>query len=207
MEQINTLLFEHIKEPYNDEIMFSLGTEYFNIHQYASAFTYFQRCADYSHNNKLITECLLTCSRILTIQGDRDQKEYDMILHALSIEENCPEVYYIKSCYHSWRNQWTECYTTCCLALKYLNNFDPIFRNNKYFKYNNKNNILFQKALSAKQKGKVSEARNLFIQLNNISELEKLPSPFEIPHTNETNYSQSFQDLFVLKMCNYKKQG
>lgn len=205
MEQIKSVLSDLIKNPYNTECMFKLGTLYYDKKQYAAAFTYFQRCAEYSTDMVLASECLLTCSRIMAIQGNRSQKEYDLIIHALSIQDDCPEVFFIKSRYHSWREEWTECYATCCLALKYLKNFTPTFKNKQYFDYHGKNCLLRQKAISAYKRGKTNEARKIYIELGD--DIKHLPEPFEEPHTNGLNYSQSFQDLFVLEMCNYKKQG
>ena len=205
MEQIKSVLSEFIQDPYNTECMFKLGTLYYDKKHYASAFTYFQRCAEYSNDMILSSECLLTCSRIMSMQGRRSQKEYDLIIHALSIQDDCPEVFFIKSRYHSWREEWTECYATCCLALKYLKNFNPTFKNKKYFDYQGEKCLLRQKAISAYKRGKTNEARKLCIELGD--DMKHLPEPFEEPHTNGLNYSQSFQDLFVLKMCNYKKQG
>lgn len=205
MEQIKSELATYIQDPYNSQSAFKLATLYYNHKQYASAFSYFQRCADYSNDMVEIAECLLTCSRIMSLQGGRDSKEYDLIVHALSIQAVCPEVFYIKSRYHSWRNEWTECYTTCCLALKYLDNFTPTFKNKQFFEYHGKNCLLRQKANSAHKRGKINEARQIYIEIGD--DIKKLPEPFEEPNTNGSNYSQSFQDLFVLKMCNYKKQG
>ena len=120
-----------VNDPYNPELCFKIGTEYYESKQYASAFTYFQRCAEYSKDSHLVSESLLTCSKVLAHQGNRSQKEYDMILHSLSIGTDCPEVFYIKSLYHSFRGEWTECYAICCLALDTLKSFSPKFRNQK----------------------------------------------------------------------------
>ncbi len=82
-----------------------------------------------------------------------------MILHALSIGSEFPEVYYIKSRYHSWRNEWMECYSTCSLALKNITDFKPVFRNAKIFNYSGKKCIDDQYNLSGCKKGKEPEPK------------------------------------------------
>ena len=198
---------DFVNDPYNIEYNFNLGTENFDKKQYAASFSFFQRCSEYTKDKRIICESLLTCSKILAFQGGRENKEYDLILHALSVGTRFPEVYYVKSLYHSWRGQWTDCYTTCCVALDLLSDFEPTFRNQKYFEYCGKSSLINQKIMAAYKRGKVHECRKLCIENNNTSILKLLPEPYETPVTNNKNSSQCFQDVFVETVCGKKNNG
>ncbi len=154
MEHLEACLQKYINSIDDTGIIFDTGCAFFEIKQYASAFSFFLMCADRSTDDKVVAECLLICSKIMDIQGRRSQKEYDLILHALSVGMDFPEVHYIKSLYHSWRGEWTECYACTCIALRIVKDFTPTFRLKSVYGYSGKDDIIYQNTLSAFKRGK-----------------------------------------------------
>ena len=104
MDNIKECLIEFINNPYNDIINFNLAVAYEEEKQYASAFSYYLRCAEFTDNNVLASESLVRCSLCINRQGGRDQKELYLIKHAITASPNSPEPYYIASLYYSWRS-------------------------------------------------------------------------------------------------------
>ena len=102
------------------EVNFELGVECYDASHYALAFTFFQRSADRGHRT---VESLLRCADILALQGGRDQKEYDLIEHAVTVSGlRSPEAWLAKAQYHCRRDEWTSCQLTCLTANELLPN-------------------------------------------------------------------------------------
>ena len=162
MDAVTVCLQKVIRHPHDPDLQFELATLYFNDEQYAQAFTHFLRCTDCTRDPTLISECLLSGSKVMCKHEDRSSKEYGLILHSLSMGPKNPEPYYVKSMYHSWRGEWIECYTVTCLALATLDSFEPTFRNQDFFQYYGYTDLLYQKALSAYHVGKYDETRRVY---------------------------------------------
>ncbi len=210
MDAVRLCLQKVIKEPHNPEHHFDLATLYFREEQYAQAFTHFLRCTDCSSDSKLVSECLLSCSKIMCKQGDRSSKEYMSISHALSIGSKYPEPYYVKSMYHSWRKEWMECYLVTSLALDHLDNFEPSFINKEFFEYGGYTDLLFQKALAAYHRGKFTEARKLYLKLNSLGvdvAYDHIHNTYIPPVRTNYNYSQILQDVFVETVTDGMENG
>ena len=97
-----------INEPYNDINNFNLGFEYDKINHTAIALSYYLRCAEYTDNDDLSYECMIRMSKCLSKQGYRDFKELTCLEHAISINPQRPEAYYIMSLYYSFRKIWLK---------------------------------------------------------------------------------------------------
>lgn len=161
------LLIQFINDPYNDINNFELGYSYENIGQTASALSYYLRCAEFTNDKNLACECLLRMSLCLSKQGKRDTMELVCIQHAISILPDSSEANYLMSLYHSYRKNWMESYMFACIGL--LNDTNPSFK--KDFPYSNEYQLLFQKAYSGYNKGKLKESEEIY---NNLLENEKL---------------------------------
>ena len=229
----NKYLIALINEPYNDMNNFNLGYEYEDIEQTAAALSYYLRCAEFTKNKDLSYECLLRMSKCLSKQNNRDIKELVCIEHAISIEPNRPEAYYIISLYYSYRKNWLKSYMFACIGLENLSE-KKLLKNIGYF---DKYQLLFQKAYSGYNKGKINESKEIYFDLlnnhnineyykniieNNLKQFQE-PSHTLIQYTKdkydklkykfinsekiENNYSQIYQDMFVLSMYNGKKEG
>ena len=164
------LLLQFINDPYNDINNFELGYSYENIGQTASALSYYLRCAEFTNDKKLACECLLRMSLCLSKQGNRDTMEIVCIQHAISILPDSPEANYLMSLYHSYRKNWMECYMFACIGL--LNDTKPSFK--KEFVYTNEYQLLFQKAYSGYNKGKLKESEEIYNNLLENKDLDDL---------------------------------
>ncbi len=129
MENIKKYLIEFINNPYNDIINFNLASAYEDEQQYASAFSYYLRCAEFTDNKVLASECLIRCSLCINKQGGRDQKELYFIKHAITASPNSLEPYYIASLYFSWRSShipdkrfWLDSYMYANMAINLIEN-------------------------------------------------------------------------------------
>ena len=226
-----------INEPYNDMNNFNLGYEYEGIGQTAIALSYYLRCAEYTSNEDLSYECLLRMSKCMSKQGHRNFKELTCLEHAISIKPDRPEAYYIMSLYHSFRRNWLKSYMYACIGLRcidLLNNEKKLIKDIGYF---HKYQLLFQKAYAGYNKGKLKESQKIYYDLLENYELDdnlkniimdnltnyKTPNSQPIIYTKDKydllkykftfsenikeNYSQIYQDLFVLSMTDGKMRG
>ena len=230
---MNELLITFINDPYNDSNNFNLGFEYEKIGQTAAALSYYLRCSEFTKDTDLAYESLLRMSVCLSKQGNRDNKELTCLEHSISINPNRPEAYYIMSLYHSYRNNYLKSYMYACIGLENLSDKKLIKDIGFFHKYQ----LLFQKAFSGYNKGKISESKNIYYSLlkeydiddfyenlinNNLKqypepnhkpiqykkeEYDKLKYKFNNLEKIDRNYSQIYQDMFVLSMHNGKKDG
>ena len=232
---INNILINLINDPYNDLLNYNLAYEYEKINQTASALSYYLRCSEFTKNNNLSYECLLRMSNCLSLQGDRENKELACIEHSISICPDRPEAYYIISLYYSFRKKWLKSYMYSCIGINYIHNNYPKLINN--LKYSHDYQLLFQKAYSGYNKGKINESKKIYFNLLNnyqltneyknliTNNLNKFPEPMSNPkicyqsklsnikykfnniEKIKKNYSQIYQDIFVLIITNGKENG
>jgi len=232
--KIKELLKKYIQDPLNDKICYNLGVEYYNIGHTASALSYFMRCAEITNDNELSYVCLLYSANCLNLQGKRKEASKGLILHAMDLIPERPEAHHMYARILEVNKQWQECYTTCTLAMNFCN-FDlkPLF-NIEYFE---KTGFIFEKAVSGWWIGRCDEARELFSDLyynlempdwmNKVvkenmlflnlpiylhthydkSKYSKLKVKFKDSEKIRKNYSQAYQDMFVLSALNGKKRG
>ncbi len=244
MENIEECLVEFINNPYNDTINFNLAVAYEKEKQYAAAFSYYLKCAEFTNNNILASECLIHCGLCINAQGGRDAKELYLIKHAITISPNSLEPYYIASLYFSWRSShlpeqrfWLDSYMYANIAINLIENNIQSKEKFKipidYEVYE----LYYQKAYAGMNIGKINEAREIFIKiLQNyelpdstknfiIFKLHELPEPNHpiIPYSKnninklkllfnnsekiDNNFSQIYQDMYVLSMHNGKMNG
>ena len=186
-------LVDMINDPFNSLNNYYLALEYHKINQTAIALSYYLRCAEFTDNHVLASECLLRASFCINTQNGRDEKELYLIKQAISVSPNSIEPYYIASLYFSWRSGnipekrlWLDAYQYACLGINILeNNINqkPFITDVGYKEYD----IYFQKAFAGTNIGKIDEAREIYTnllknyELNNniknliINNLDKLP--------------------------------
>ena len=244
MENIKECLIEFINNPYNDIINFNLAVAYENEKQYAASFSYYLKCAEFTNNNILASECLIHCALCINAQGGRDAKELYLIKHAITISPNSLEPYYIASLYFSWRSShlpeqrfWLDSYMYANIAINLIENNSQSKEKFKIPIDFEIYELYYQKAYAGMNIGKINEAREIFIKiLQNyelsdstknfiIFKLDELPEPnhpiisysknninklkFLFSNSNkiDNNFSQIYQDMYVLSMHNGKMNG
>ena len=160
---MDNLLLQFINDPYNDTINFELAYSYEEIGQTASALSYYLRCAEFTKNDDLAYECLIRMSLCLSKQGTRETMELICIQHALSIRPDRPEANYLMSLYYSFREKWLDSYMFACNGLINNKNNELVLR--KPFLYFDRYQLLFQKAYSGYNKGKLKESYKIYQDL------------------------------------------
>ncbi len=236
MEQIEKYLAQLIKDPENDHINFELAYAYEKEKQYAAAISYYLRCAEYTSNNTLASECLIRCSFSISKQGGRDQKELHYIKQAMGASPCSLETYHVASLYFSWRGEYRDSYLYSCLGINiHENNLQkqPFSKEINFSIYD----LYCQKAICGSKIGKFNEARQIYIKIlqnfklsnhtrsyiiNNVNALKRVNHPiisynkdkkcklkyqFQNYEKINENFSQIYQDIFVLSMTNGKKEG
>lgn len=230
---LNRSLFYYINNPRNDQICFNVGLAYDLLGQKSSALTFFLKTLDHTKNIQLQYECLLKCIFILEDLGRRDTTVKTLIHRAIALMPDRAEAYCLLGRVYERKQNWVECYSNATLALK-ISVFGT-FKSDLDFP--GKEELLFQKALSSWWIGNFQESlylmRNLaqtaqndaYLNLSkhNISILQNLFKFKSIKYTQDlapylkykfnnfnffkTNYSECFQDIFVLMCTNGKSEG
>lgn len=199
------ILTVFINEPYNDMNNFNLGYEYELIGQTAIALSYYLRCAEYTSNDNLSYECLIRMSKCITKQGHRDVNELTCLEHAISIKPDRPEAYYIMSLYHSYRGNWLKSYMYACIGLvntdiqrNDLQNSNKLIKDIGYYSHNQ---LLFQKAYSGYNKGKIKESKMIYL---NLLESDINDNYKDIIKGNLTNFND--YNCIDNKLCDNKNK-
>ena len=233
---IEKLLYNYIEEPDNSNNNYNLGLYYETIDQTASALSYFLRCAERASVPETVYECLIRASMCFEKQGKRNFTVKGLLQHAISICPTRPEAYYLLARFYekeTYDGSWQDSYMISSVGEK-VSNFNcealtnPVDFPGKYA-------LLFQKGIAAWWCGLVEESRDIFLSLlhdeknidskfiqpclNNLSIMKtkpfinydkdkhKLKHNFLGSENITSNYSEAFQDLFVLTVLNGKTDG
>jgi len=229
MKELN----DFIKSPYNDLSAFNLAEWYYNQSQYAAAISFYLRVTEYSEDDLLIYRCLLKIGLSLEKQENRTYSSKGMYLHAISVLPNRPEGYFLLSRLYEMNKEWQESYTMAEIGLLFSNNEIESLVDVEYL---GKNGFLFEKSVVSWWIGREDECIKLLLELNEVDIDDKynkvvknninfiygtknyakpiyykmgdrLRYEFEGIGKLKTNYSQVFQDLFVLMATNGKIGG
>lgn len=231
---LNTLLNKVVHTPYDAIANLHLAYEYEQQNQLASAISFYLRAAEFSSDSNISYESLIRTGLCLGKAGDRPHSEKGAFLNAIQCMSNRPEAYYYLSQYEEFRKNWQESLMYANIGLDLCKHDNPEFIHP--LKYNGKMCLLFQKALCSWWIGLCDESRELFqilkndynlvepyktlVQNNliriglkdpflpyNKSSINKLKVPFNGVELVEKNYSQTYQDMFILTMLNGKRNG
>lgn len=167
--QIDNYISDNENPIYN----FELALEYEKIGQTSSAFSFFLRCAERSHNldMNLSYECLIHMGKCYDTQGGRKKTVNSCWKKALCYLPRRPEVYYYLCRLYNWNGDHDEAYTLSTIALEFCDFDSEPLRTIE--KLNYKVYLLFEKALSSWWWGKVDECKETFLDLyhNHFDEL------------------------------------
>jgi len=229
-------LGEFIKDPLNPSKNFNLGLCYDVEGHTVSAASFYLRCAEYSYDNDLSYESLLRLASCLGKQSRRINSERGVYLHAISLIPNRPEAYFLLSQHYEKNKEWLECYAMANLAEFYKNNsksthtdigypgeYGPMFQKAVsswwvgQFKTSEK--LFYELAdtwgedMSDNHKTSVINNIN-FLGLYYHPHLRYIPPQknnlkhqFKGVKNIKQNYSQVYQDMFVLTMLDGKRNG
>lgn len=237
MNQIEELLTVYSRDTEDAENNFNLGAWYGKEGHTAPALSYFLRCAERSEEDLLAYEALLWAHHCYEKQGTRDSTARTLLQHALNLLPNRPEAYFLLAKFHANRQQWTDAYSVSHQGLTFMEDNLPPLRNNvgymgkfsllyekavsgwlwgkgdetRKLLQEIKNNYELpdnyeksvQELLISYGVGNISED----IIKYNKGKYDKLKFKFPGSENIEKNYSQAYQDMFVLAILNGKRNG
>tara|TARA_R100000773_G_C4203477_1_gene105105 strand:+ start:350 stop:961 length:612 start_codon:yes stop_codon:yes gene_type:complete len=166
-------LNQYIIDPRKDICNFELACSYFDIQQYASAISYYLRCAELSKNEDLVYESLLCSWNCMAQVGGRPAFERGQILQAIAHSPNRPEAYnaiclWLEFCGNiripSNEEKYHMMYSYACMGLSNIDNNKKL---KHYNRYNGYFAFIYYKALSGWYIGKKKESEDLFLELYN----------------------------------------
>lgn len=214
---------------------FNLGLEYELIGQTASAASFYLRSAERSNSQIAQYESLLRLALCFERQGLRDNTEEAILQKAILLMSDRPEAYFLLSRLYEVRKDWQSCYTYACLALRFCNL--KVLPLNTNVEYPGEYALYFQKGVAAWWVGEYDQSREIMADLkysytmaptfanavdNNLANIGWPVFPtspyrrdladdirYKFNNIDEIgrNYSQSYQDIFVLTMLDGKKNG
>jgi hypothetical protein len=231
---ISKLLVQYADEPHDPMLNFILGLAYDNIGQTAAAVGFYLRAAEKSDDVLLRYEALIRCSNCFDTQGSRNYTTRGLLQHAVSLIPGRPEACYLMSRFHERNGEWQEAYMMASIGTSIVDNEHAPLRTD--VGYPGKYAMLFQLAVPAWWVGLCQQAREILEDLNNNYEMDELhtrvvrqnlvtighpisstsyyadlASKFKFPFPDlaeiSKNYSQSYQDMFVLALLGGKKNG
>jgi tetratricopeptide (TPR) repeat protein len=223
-----------VSDPKNPLYNFILGNAYEDLGQTASAVSFYLRTAELSNDDLLSYESLLKVSLCLERQGSRVFVTKGVLLRAIALAPSRPEAYFLIARLCERNKLWNEGYAYSCIG-ENLSVYADKLRTN--VEYPGKYGFTFERAVSAWWVGLYDESLHLFRKLrrnpdvtdiyktsveNNLQNLsnawkdplsyddslyEKVKVKFPGLKEIKSNYSQCYQDLFVLTMLSGKRNG
>lgn len=226
-------LDNYILDPYNPENSFQLGLRYEEQGQTASAAGYFLRSVEFGTDTNRMYEALLKIALCFERQTNRVFTLKGTLLRAIALLPKRPEAYFLLARVYERNKDWQECYTLSTIAYDYATDEPNTISN---VEYPGKYGFIFEKAVSGWWIGLMDESLHLFRVLNknykldhvykisvqnNLKNLgnwkspikytknkyQKLKYKFKNSENLKINYSQCFQDIFVLSILDGKRDG
>ena len=230
------VLKDFINDPYSEINNFSLGYYYDKQGHTASALSYYLRAAEYGSNENLIYESLIKIGKCLGKQGRRQASERGAYLNAINFNPERPEAYFALSQYYEARREWFDAYTIANIGIKHIKKSAPtiteidypgeyglIFQkavsswwigqtmqsrqlfhsiaDNYLSVMNNKYKGLVQHNITS-----LGSGPDPFLRYD-ISKHSQLKYKFKGSENIRKNYSQTYQDMFILTMLDGKQNG
>jgi len=232
--ELNKLLQEYIDDSRNPLINFRLGYEYEKLGQTASACGFYLRVTEFGTDIELQYEALCRMALCFEKQGNRWFMIKGLILRAISLLPFRPEGHNLLARAHERNKEWQEGYTAAIVGHNLGEEKGNTITDLEYpghWVFN------FQRGVTAWWIGLFDESVAIFRELNKRVDLwsnykiaiqnnlaaygnnwkepsiytdkdyNKLRYKFDGSHLIKKNYSQSYQDLFVLMALDGKEFG
>lgn len=213
---------------------FALGREYEAQGQTGSAISFYLRTAERSASDLQQYHALLRMALCFERQQTRDDTEAVILQKAIALMPKRPEAYFLLARLYEWQKKWHESYFVASVG---CNTADfAAYPMGTDLQYPGEYALWFQKAVALWWVGNCDESRELMYHLkvtykmndmfsravdNNLKNLgypfthtpyhndlrERMRAPWPGFELLEKNYSQSFQDLFVLAALQGKHNG
>lgn len=227
-------LMAYIEKPHDPIINLNLGIEYEKLGQTAAAISFYIRAAERTLSRKTQYIALLRAALCFEKQKNRDITVKTLFQRAIEVCPSRPEAYFFLGKFYEYRQKYHECYMFSSIGLKHT---DAIpMQLDEIPEYPGKYGLLFEKAVSGWWVGLSEESRSIIYDLhlnydmddahknavqnnlNNIGIPERiftyknsLSGEFKYKFNGlekiQNNYSQTYQDMFVLSILNGKTNG
>jgi tetratricopeptide (TPR) repeat protein len=231
---LDKLLKEYINNPKDSNICFELALEYEKSGQTTSAAAFYLRSIEFGFDIKLQYEALCRISLCFEKQGNRWFMIKGLLLRAISLLPNRPEAHFLLCRAYEKNKEWQEGYTHSIVS-EMISSAEP--NSITDLEYPGKWGFIFERAVVSWWIGLHDESIHLFRKLKNNYKLDtihknavennlknlgnnwkepliytneeykSLRYKFNDAHLIKKNYSQSYQDLFVLMVLNGKRNG
>lgn len=234
---LDKLLLDYVKDTENPLVNWKLAQEYDGIGHTAAAVSFYLRCAERTEDKNLSYDCLMHMSDCFDRQQNRDFTVKALLREAMTLIPTRPEAYYRLSYKLESEKNYSESYQIACLGLtlaehsgsksafKYPGTWGLIFQKAVAAWWIGKgmeSRKLFQDLLNEHWE-KMDAVHKTMTEKNivnlgsgpyeycfryyNKSMYEKLRYKFSGSEKIEKNYSQVYQDLFILSVLDGKKNG
>jgi len=232
--ELKGLLHQYIQNPRDIRVNFDLGWKYEQMGQTASACSFYLRVTEFGNDLELSYEALLRMALCFEKQGNRWFMIKGLILRAISLLPKRVEGYNLLVRAYERNREWQEGYSTAVMADTFQLEEGKTITD---LEYPGKWVFEFEKGVCGYWIGIFDESVSIFrklIKMNNMPwnykqavennlnlyggnwkepstyykhQFQKLRYKFEGSELIERNYSQSYQDLFVLMALNGKRWG
>jgi hypothetical protein len=214
---------------------YNLAVWYENQKQYAPAHTYYLRAAERSTDDLLSYKALIRSSFCYKAQGSRDGTEKIALENAMNLLPQRPEAYYLLSLLYERKEEWQNSYSYANLGLQYadeesvipeyMGKYLLIFQKavaawwwgkgkecrellhslvNNYWDIMDENHKrAVEDNITRLGSGPESQAFVQYKKEDHSKLRYKFPGSVDISR----NFSQVYQDMFVLSMLNGKRNG
>lgn len=233
--QLQEILEIYIENPNQAIRNFNLAVEYEKQGQFAAGMTLYLRTAELSSDKDLQYESLLRNFLMIDCQTRRENSAIGQLLHALALHPTRPEAYVCLARYYQSKGQQQEAYTYSAMGLEVCSaDHPPLLTDVRYPGWYS---LLVEKAVAGWWIGRCNESRAIFREVldnytmteeyaeicrNNLGRIggdifpitpytsdkhTELAFKFKGSETIRKNFSQTYQDMFVLAMLDGKTQG
>lgn len=155
-------LHEYVYDTENPIKNYNLANLYFILKQYASAISFFFRCAERTPDKKLAYVCLLKMAKCFDLQERRPNTVRVLYKHAINLLPDRPEAYFLLAKHHEYKHEYVDEYFISELGLHNSKDNTPLIGD---VEYPGKYGLLFEKAVAGWWWGRENESRILFRQL------------------------------------------
>ena len=234
---LNDLLLDYALDTENPIKNFNIGMWYEHHRHNAPALSFFLRCAERTDDLDLAYEALIHASNAYDRQGTRDQTAKGLLQQALCIRPKRPEAYYLLARFSEKRQWWQDCYIFCQWAIDFCDfDCAPLHTDVEYpGKYGllfEKQQAAWWWGKGSETRSLLQDMKNNYeldqkhydIVGNTLMRLGSGHIPEEVikyqSHKHDTlrfkfsgseniekNYSQAFQDMFILAATKGKTNG
>jgi tetratricopeptide (TPR) repeat protein len=228
-------LNDYVHNPRNPIYNFRMGKAYEELGHNGSGLSYFLRAAEHSTNDLLIYESLLKVALCLERSLNRNHSLQGVLLRAITVLPDRPEAYYLLARNYERDKKWHDAYCFAVIGENLeKKSHMPLMTD---VEYPGSYAFTFERAVTAWWIGLYDESMHLFKQLekrpdlrpdymaavkNNLANFlytwkkefkydemvyDDLRVKFPGAKGIKRNFSQLYQDMFILMMLNGKRKG